>query len=52
MDRKVPVDKTAIPEGTGGYGSMLRGADGRTSEGREARVKQQGRRNSGRQGGE
>lgn len=51
MDRKVPVGKKAIPEDTGGYGSMLRGADRRTSEGREGRVKQQGRGNSGRQGG-
>lgn len=51
MDRKVPVDKKAIPEGTDGYSGMLRGEDARTSESREARAKQQGRKkNSGRQG--
>lgn len=49
MDRKVPVDKKAIPEGTGGYSGILRGEDARISESREARAKQQGRENSGRQ---
>lgn len=44
MDRKVPVDKKAIPEGTDGYSGMLRGEDARTSESREARAKQQGRK--------
>lgn len=51
MDRKVPVDKKAIPEGTGGYSDVLRGEDGRTSESREAKAKLQGRGNRGRQGG-